>query len=187
MVRTRNIFARRRLTGRSMPTLENAQNVDVGFDPSFIDKWLRYEKYPWAFIALFILAAFAGLLGRGPLAKGTAKSGPEGLEVRYERVARNKTPASLEIRIPHTLVSGDVIRMRIEGDLLNRGKLQRIIPQPQRSQPLAEGITAEFPRSTGTDEERIVIAQEPGSPGRLWNRISIEGGPHVDFQQIVLP
>ena len=59
--------------------------------------------------------------------------------------------------------------------------------EPEKSQPLRDGFQAEFAFAPGSSEERIVITQEPGSPGRLWNRITVEGGPGVEFNQIVLP
>lgn len=69
-------------------------------------------KYPRAAIVLTIVAALLGLLGRGPLAKGTIKNGT--LQVRFEQVLRSKTPAVAEIRVSESSYGGDVLRLRFE-------------------------------------------------------------------------
>ncbi len=169
------------------PHFPAVQNIEVGYDHDFLQRWMRFEKVAWIVMVIALIAGLAGVFGRGPLAKTTVKAG-DGTEIRFERVARNKTPALVEIRLPETLAGGKMLKIRIEGDLLNRGRLQRIVPQPAREIPISHGLIAEIPIDAGDQPGKIDITQEPGAPGRLWNRITLENtGTRVEFSQIVLP
>src|SRR3982750_983955 len=124
-------------------TKSNSVNVD--FDKQFLDRWLERQKYAWIVIAFLIATGIAGLLGRGPLSKNTIRSGTGGMEVKYERIARNKTPALLEVQLPASTPSDRPVRLRIEGELVKGGRLKQVVPQPVRSDLLADGFVAEFP------------------------------------------
>ncbi len=126
-----------------------------------------------------------GLLGRGPLSKHTVGSEAEGMEIKYERIARNKTPASIEIKLFASPSAERPLRLRIEGDLLRIGRLRQIVPEPSHSYLMRNGFIAEYP--AGVSNGLISISQEPGAPGRLWNRVSVEGGSTLEFVQLVLP
>ena len=103
-------------------------------------------------------------------------------------MARNKTPALVEIRLPKALAGVHILKLRLEGDLLNRGRLERIVPQPAREIPVNHGIIAEIPIDAGDQPGKIDITQQPGAPGRLWNRITLENtGTRVDFRKSSCP
>src|SRR3954447_12220307 len=169
------------------PHFPAVQNIEVGYDSDFLQRWMRFEKVAWLVMMVALAAGLAGVFGRGPLAKTTVKAG-DGTEVRFERVARNKTPALVEIRLPQTLAGVHMLKLRLEGDLLNRGRLERIVPQPAREIPVNHGIIAEIPINTGEQPGKVDITQQPGEPGRLWNRITLDNtGTRVEFSQVVLP
>jgi hypothetical protein len=149
------------------------------------DGWMIFEKVAWTIMTLMLTAGLAGMLGRGPLSKGTARAGSD-MEVRYERIARNKTPAVVEVKLNGVPASGKTVRVRLEGDLFARGHISRIVPQPKAWKPVRNGAELEF-ASLGSIPAAIGIVQEPASPGHLWNRITVEGGSSVTFNQIVLP
>jgi hypothetical protein len=162
-----------------------SHGIRVGFDEQFLDKWLARQKYAWMLITITLVAGLAGLLGRGPLSKHTVGSEAEGMEIKYERIARNKTPASIEIKLFASPSAERPLRLRIEGDLLRIGRLRQIVPEPSHSYLMRNGFIAEYP--AGVSNGLISISQEPGAPGRLWNRVSVEGGSTLEFVQLVLP
>ena len=98
--------------------LSKSHDIRVGFDGKFLDSWLRRQKYVWVFVAATLIAGLCGLLGRGPLARHTVNSGPGGIQVQYERIARNKTPAAVKVWLPPSSSANAPIRLRIEGDLM---------------------------------------------------------------------
>jgi len=165
--------------------LSKSHGIRVGYDKQFLDSWLKRARYVWAFIAITIMAGLSGLLGRGPLAKHMVTSGPAGLQIKYERIARNKTPAAVEIRLPPTSSADRPVRLRIEGDLVKGARLRQIMPQPVRSDLLPDGMVVEFPAALSAGV--VSIVQEPSAPGRFRNKIALEGGPAVEFVQVVLP
>ncbi len=143
------------------PKFEPTQGVDVGFDETFLKKWMIFERIAWIVIASVLVAGLSGVLGRGPLAKSKVSSGGD-MEVRYERIARNKTPAEMSVHLNRAPLINNAVRLRLEGDLFHRGRITRILPQPKTWTPTSEGATVEFaPTSDGT----VSIIQEPGSPG----------------------
>src|SRR3954447_24834911 len=115
--------------------MSRTSNIEIGFDSAFLDKWLKFEKLAYIVIAVLLLAGLAGVLGRGPLSKSTAKSDQGDLKVRYEKIAHNKTPAVIELMLPAEVPASGQVRLRLEGDLVRRGRFQRIVPQPIRSEP----------------------------------------------------
>jgi hypothetical protein len=97
------------------------------------------------FGAAILMAGLRGLLGRGPLARHKVNSGPSGFQIQYERIARNKTPAAVEVHLPPSGSADQPIRLRIQGDLVKGGRLRQIMPQPVRSDVLPDGMVVEFP------------------------------------------
>jgi len=59
------------------------------------------------------------------------------------------------------------------------------MPQPARSHLLPDGMVVEFPAALSAGV--ISIVQEPNTPGRLRNKIAVEGGSAVEYVQFVLP
>ena len=163
------------------------QQVHVGFDRTFIEKWLQRQRYVWYAIVLLLLVSFTGLLGRGPLAKTTVSSGPGQLEVTYERVLHYKTPANIEVRLPENTSSGGLVRLHIEGAVTYAAAYQEIIPQPVSANPLPNGIVADIPVSAASARGRILILQQASGVGPVHNRIGLEGGPSLSFTQFILP
>jgi hypothetical protein len=166
--------------------LSNGKEVEIGYDSSFLDSWFRYQKLAWAVVVAVLVAGLAGLLGRGPVATGEVSSGE--LTVKYERIARYKTPARIEISVASLPLSEcRNLRIRLEGEFTQRALLQHFSPTPLRSEPLANGIVIEYSPTTDATRKRITLTEEPGVPGRLTNRVTVEQGPSVEFTQLVLP
>ena len=165
--------------------LSKSHGIRVGFDAQFLDSWFRRQKYVWILGAATIIAGLSGLLGRGPLARHTVNSGPAGIQVRYERIARNKTPGAIQVQLAPRGSADRPIRLRIEGDLVKGGRLRQIMPQPVRSDLLPDGMVVEYPATLSAGV--VSFVQEPGAPGRFRNKITLEGGSAVEFVQFVLP
>jgi hypothetical protein len=111
--------------------------------------------------------------------------GPAGIQVHYERIARNKTPAAVEVQLPPSGSADLPIRLRIQGDLVKGGRLRQIMPQPVRSDLLPDGMVVEFPAALSAGV--VSFVHEPSAPGRSRNKVTMEGGSAVEFVQFVLP
>src|SRR5947209_3552085 len=62
------------------PHFPPVQNIEVGYDSDFLQRWMRFEKVAWVVMTVALAAGLAGVFGRGPLAKATVKAG-DGTEV----------------------------------------------------------------------------------------------------------
>jgi len=161
--------------------------VDVEQDTSFVDKWLRRQKYAWMAVGLLLVVTFTGLLGRGPLAKKTVSAGPGQLEVTYERVLHYKTPAVIEVHLPQYALQSARVRVLLEGAVAHSAAFQQVIPQPFSADPLPDGIVAEVPITSASQDGRMMIFQQPSAVGPITSRIGLEGGPSLKIEQFILP
>jgi hypothetical protein len=165
--------------------LSKSHGIRVGFDAKFLDSWLKRQKYVWIIGAATLIAGLSGLLGRGPLARHTVNSEPAGIQVQYERIARNKTPSAVQVQLAPRGSADLPIRLRVQGDLVKGARLRQIMPQPLRSDLLPDGMIVEFPAALSAGV--VSFVQEPSAPGRFRNKITLEGGSAVEFVQFVLP
>jgi hypothetical protein len=162
-------------------------SVEVGFDRQFIEKWLDRQTYVWYAIIAFLAVSLSGLLGRGPLAKRTVSAGPGQFQVTYEQFPHYKTPSTIELGLPQSALQSGHILIRLEGAVTNKAAFQSIIPQPVSANPLPHGIIADIPITAASSGARIMIFQQPSAVGLLTNRITLEGGPSLEFWQFALP
>jgi hypothetical protein len=168
-----------------MPEAEN--ELQVGFDRQFIDKWLDRQRYVWAALILLLMVTFTGLLGRGPLARKTMSAGPGQLEITYERILHFKTPAMLELHLPPAAPESSHVRIRLEGAVVHDAAFQEIIPQPLSANPLAGGVVIDIPITAAANRGRILVFQQASAIGPLTSKVGLDGGPTLEFKQFVLP
>ena len=69
--------------------------VAVGEDLGFQERWWRFERAVWIFFTFVLLCTFLGLLGRGPLSHGKLQDAD--MTVKFERIARTGTPSLMEV------------------------------------------------------------------------------------------
>jgi hypothetical protein len=169
-----------------MPQTKVAQ-IQVEFDREFIHKWLDRQKYVWYGIILLLAVTLTGLLGRGPLATRTVSAGPAQLRATYEQFPHYKTPSTIELHLPENAAPGGHVLIRLEGAVTNKAAFQHMIPRPVSAQPLADGIVADVPITAASSGGRIMIFQQASAVGPLKSKISLEGGPSLEFNQFVLP
>jgi hypothetical protein len=169
-----------------MSVPNKTKGIDVGFDATFIQNWLKYQKYAWIFMVVVVAAGLAGLSGRGPFSR-TKLSSPSGqFTVEYDRIARNKTPALIVITIQGE-ATGRPIRLRLQGNLLNAGGLQRMVPPPAKVEPLTGGILADWPANHAATKRTIMLNHEPRAPGEFVYTISLNDGSALELHQWVMP
>jgi hypothetical protein len=162
--------------------LSRANDAHVGFDQAFEVKWARFERIVWALMALAILAGLLGLLGRGPMNSVVRRSG--GLEVKYDRLARYRSPAITEVTLASTAGAPPAIRMT--GSCMKNMQVQFIMPMPAQQQPLSDGTVFVF-AGAGSGTGKIRFAEQAGKVGPSKCRIEQVNGPAVDLNQFVLP
>jgi hypothetical protein len=90
----------------------------------------------WSGAGIFLsilLAALAGLVGKGPLSKMTA-IGPDGsLRVEHQGFVRHHAPAELKIEIDERETASGVVHLQLSKSFIEKSEMKSIAPQPERS------------------------------------------------------
>jgi len=145
--------------------LSRVGEVEVGFDLDFERRYHRLQRIIWVLIAAALLAGLAGVFGRGPLAT-TMRRSPDGtLRLTYERLARFRTPSAMSIEASGSSLASGELRVRIPRQLLERLRVQRVVPEPTRVEAAAEEATFVFAIEPGAARARATFLQEPGAIG----------------------
>jgi hypothetical protein len=167
----------------SVPKVNN--ELAVGSDPEFQDRWEIFERIAWTVFLLFIVASLAGAFGRGPLAQAKAKASDGSLEVKYERVQRSGTPSIMTIAFPQSSVQNDTVQLWADDNLVKPLGTQRVVPQPFTSVLSAGGILYTFPATTTPFS--VEFQTQPGAIGGADLKLQVPGKAMVRIHVFVMP
>lgn len=131
------------------------------------------------FLAL-IVAALAGLLGRGLLADARVASRDGALVVDYQRFARNDAPTLLVLHFP----GGSAVW--VDNAYLREVEIESLTPPPSASLLSTERLRWRFDALTG-EPVSVQVRTRPAGPGLTHGRIGIEAGEAVEFRQVIYP
>jgi len=157
----------------------------VGSDLEFQGRWEKLETVVWFFLVIFLLLSLAGLFGRGPLSNVTAQAPDGSMRVEYERFERFSTPSVLTVRMNPASIQNGQVKLWVSESLVKPLRNQRIIPQPEKSELGAGGITYTFPASeTSTSVE---FQMQPSAIGKSELKMRIPGNAELDINIYVMP
>ena len=145
----------------------------------------RIERAGWLAIALLLAAAFAGLLGPGPLSIAELRSADGSLAVSYPRFMRLRATSRVQIRA--VAPPGSETKLFLDAAWVDRVRLLGIAPAPARSELDADGWKLVFSTPAAASRPlEVSIDVEPRSWGRLAGRVGL-GSAELRFQQLVYP
>lgn len=144
----------------------------------------KVERASWWVQLGLVLAALAGLTGKGPLSRVSAES--QGLRVEYDRLARHESAGELTLTVAPGLARGGVVRLRLERRWLEGVEIQGIDPEPERSEAGADTVRFTFPVPEG-QAARVRLRVEYSGMGWRSGRLQVESGPGVTLTQWVFP
>jgi len=143
-------------------------------------EWI-IQRAGWFLLALLIVAAACGLLGKGFLSNASSIEGP--LKLDYERFERVQRPT--KIRLTLSVHSGERARILIGQDYLDAVRIERVVPEPESVQADARGLIYQFHAS---GEPTVVTWHfQPERFGVLAGTMSVPNGPVVSWTQLVYP
>jgi hypothetical protein len=190
----RDEYSNRRRKGRTVPTLtkqveDNVASVNdeiaVGFDLDFQEKWWRFERILWMLFAGLVLAGLAGAFGRGFLSKATVEAPDGSIKVEYERIARYSAPSILTVQFGPATVREGQVQLWLGDAVVRSMGAQRVVPQPVSSSLTEGGLIAKFPALSAPSS--VEFALEPAKPGLHELTLRAIGSPEVRFTVAVLP
>ncbi len=170
-----------------MADIPQVGDLQVAQDLDFQQRSWRFQRIGWTIFSLILLAAFAGLLGGGPLSAATAGGENEPLEVQYGRFARHHAPTQIKVMLQPGAVSGDEAHIWIDSQYLDGVELQAIVPEPESVEAEPDRMTYVFKVNQGDRPTNITFNVMPERAGVRNVRVGLDGGPTLNFRQIVYP
>ena len=159
--------------------------VSVGEDLQFQQKWWRFERFIWSLFALIILLDLAGAFGRGPLATHQIKASDGSINVKYERIAREETPGILDVKFGPSVLQNGKIKLFISQSVVEELGNQRVIPAPETTAVGGGGLTYTF--AATSLPASVQFALQPSKPGIFHFVIQAIGAQPVNGTVVVMP
>jgi hypothetical protein len=142
----------------------------------------RIQRIGWIVLTTFLVLAFAGLFGGGPLSHAHAE-GPTG-RIEYERFVRFGTPSEFAVT-PTTGAEHGINRVEITSDYLEAFRIERITPEPATVRMSGQRLVYEF---TAVGSGASISFHF--DPHRLWQHralVRINGGTPLEIRQLTYP
>ena len=159
--------------------------VAVGEDLEFQEKWWRFEHGVWIFFTLLLVLDLLGAFGRGPLSKTKKSSSDGSVHVEYERIERTGTPSFMRIQFGPSVIQNSQIRLYASESVVKELGAQRVIPAPLSTEVGNGGLTYTFPASQLPAV--IQFALQPSAPGYFHFVLQVPGQEPVQAGVAVMP
>ena len=168
--------------------------VSTEYESLEVSEDIRWERRIWAFqrfgryaLALFLLLAFLGFTGSGPLSNASASSPDDLLSVSYERIDRINAPSTFQISFEPDLVSGDELQIWISSDFMRQVQMNQITPEPESVEIGAARYVFTFAVTADADPAPISFQFRPERPGISRAHIGVVDGPEISLRKLMLP
>ena len=170
-----------------MPDHTRVGDLDIDQDLRFQKREWAFERISWVGMALFILAALLGLLGRGPMSDQIVTSPDGTLTVEYERFLNHRAATTLTVRVSSDVTVGGTFRLAVNLDYLRGVEIRQITPTPDHTETAEDRHLFVFRAAEPGRPTVVVFHLEPEGPVTLHGQISVPGGPPAAFDQVVYP
>jgi hypothetical protein len=145
------------------------------------------QRAGWVIMALVLLAALAGLLGPGPLSSTTAEDSRSIIRVEYNRFERYQSPAVLRVHLASEAVRNGKVRVSLSREYIDNIELRHIDPEPERVEAAHDRFIYTFNVPETARSSIVIYHLEANKFWRIPVSVGLEGGPQVNFIQVVYP
>lgn len=164
----------------------HGKGFEIEEEPRFHHTSWRVQRVAWSILALVLLAALLGALGRGgPLASAQVR-GPAGVTVEHERFPHYGAPSTLRVRLPADAARSGEVRLRVDRRYIHGMRIESVTPPPARVEAGADELVYVFATGTARPTE-IVFRLHMDTIGRVSGAFALDTGAPVRFTQFVLP
>jgi hypothetical protein len=153
---------------------------DHGFERA---DW-RAQRIGWTIMAVILVLAVAGVLGRGRLSRERIPLGA-GDTLAVETVTRHNAPAELRLKLRS--VSANSLFVDISRAFLDDVEVRSVSPEPTDIVPHARSTRYVFAADGSSGPIELVFVYAPNGYWRNGGWISVAGSAPVAFSQVVLP
>ncbi|HET9460108.1 MAG TPA: hypothetical protein VFO51_09030 [Sphingomicrobium sp.] len=162
-----------------------AGGLQISEDRSWQEKFWTAQRVAWAVMALFILAAIAGLTGKGgPLASATARMGDA--VVDYPAITRWQSDEQVQFHLADS--DPDRVDILLSPHFVHLFAINSIEPEPSEVKATGAGHRFTFETEAGARGRTItfdVRAQKPAIAQRI--QAAVGNRPAAELKITVLP
>jgi len=167
------------------PADERGDRLELDEDLPFQRRERVMRRVGTAILCAFLLAAFVGLFGAGPLSKAEARSADASVSAVYERFTRNRASTTLHVRL-HAPTAGRPVELTLNSAFAEAVHIEQILPEPSSVATASGRYVFQF-ASTPSDTARgIVLRYRPESLGSV-RIVAAVAGSELQFRQFVYP
>jgi hypothetical protein len=163
-----------------------ARETDIEQDDAFERRSFNVQRVGWIVMTLLVIAAAAGLLGSGPLAKSTA-SAAGAFTVEYERLTRYQAKQTLQVHLQPAVTGRREARLWLSRHFLDSSKIETVVPTPVRVEGSADRIYYVFHMAKPGDPLLVSFNLQAEQIGLVDARIGVDDGHEVKLKQFVYP
>lgn len=169
----------------STPIIKDLQLAE---DMPFQRREWVIQRIGWGVMALIVLAALLGFMGRGPFSSMVAGERDGPLWVEYHRYARFQTPQRLHVHWgPGAADPNGVVRLWVNKEYFVTNTLEQILPEPKRALAGEDHIIFEFETDAPGQMGSAILHVTTNHIGRCNARIGVGDGGSVGLWQWVYP
>lgn len=159
-----------------------------------VEEDMQHERRAWRLqrigrigLAVFLVLAFLGFTGSGPLSNASASSEDDALSVSFERFDRINSMSTFEVHYTPELVSEGELQIWLSANFLTNIQLEQIIPEPDSVELDSERYVYTFAVTSLDRPPPVSFHFRPEKPGIARSNVGIVDGPDIAIRQIVFP
>ena len=166
---------------------KGGSQLEVDEDLEFQRRDWIFERAGWVALVLVLIAACAGLFGRGPLSDRSLTAPDGSARVDWARFERHGSPAEFTLTVFRRSPVDTTTRVWLDEGFVAGITLDRVIPQPVSEATDGGRLVLEIPTPRGVDSTRVIVRFTPDRIGERGIRLGIAGAAALRLDQFVYP
>jgi hypothetical protein len=160
---------------------------EIGFSPTFENRWHKAELAGRVVMILVVAAALLGFAGEGPFSHRTIEAPGHAFAVDFEPVARHSTATQVTFHL-HPPPGAATVHLFLDSHFVEPMGILRSDPRAMGSQTSGSGLLLTYAVPPGSNGDQLVrLVAQPNQVGPIRLSASVDGGPRLDWTQVILP
>ena len=168
-------------------SVQRVRDLQIEEDLNYQRKEWRFQRIGWAVMVFIVLAALAGLMGRGPLSKTSLEDRGSLERLEYHRFVHYRDPEQLKLQLSAQAMQGEQFRLWLSHDYFSGIEIKSIVPEPEHMESAASRHAMVFSIAEPGRPTSVCIQFEAENIGPLSGELSVNDEPPVELWQFVYP
>jgi hypothetical protein len=161
------------------------EDLELETDELFQRNEWRIQRVGWVVWSLVIIAAIIGLLGSGPMSHKEIVAADGSLTIAYDRYLHYHHPTQLTLSVGE--IAGGELRIKFNRELLDRLQVERIEPEPTKSELTDDGVIYTFLKTASSQNAKVIFHVDYEHFGANHGMVEVVGHQPVTVNQFVYP